>query len=490
MVNTQDLYNRIISKYPDGVTADGIRYSDLSSEELTKRIVSKYPSGVTNDSIPYASFLVPTSEEENNYVINQGKVPLSLQKKINKETSPLTANYTEEIRQIEQPLGVPLTPETGIFNWIQEFSGLKTLRQAMQAKPKSEILQHTVTESAQEVDDLVKEAKITTNPAYRRELLLKAKKVADEASGIVNSFEEAPTPLETVGAGIKLGSFFIPGVTASRLALSGATFAIGEQLEEGKGIKEAITSPETAITTVGSALLPGAGKLLTKGVGRALDAFSGLPQETLYKVLKQPDEFAKFADEFINLKQKLIGIVGEDAAQKSAELLANEKTRKILADRLFPAVFPNLEALTKGFAAELRETGVISSKRAGTLVKRFPNKVLYSQLERGTKQSMEVLDAFVEARSAGIGRTILNLAKDTIRVRGGKDVGPDIFRAVLRGAGYFANLPIGIATTLAGSKAVNVKTFYGVGKLIESPLFQETTPALRNLIVETIVDLQ
>lgn len=40
----QQFSQMIRSKYPNGVTADGIKYSDLSDEDLTQRVLNKYPS--------------------------------------------------------------------------------------------------------------------------------------------------------------------------------------------------------------------------------------------------------------------------------------------------------------------------------------------------------------------------------------------------------------------------------------------------------------
>lgn len=42
-MTTEEFANKIRTKYPTGVTADGLNYADLSDEDLTRRIVTKYP---------------------------------------------------------------------------------------------------------------------------------------------------------------------------------------------------------------------------------------------------------------------------------------------------------------------------------------------------------------------------------------------------------------------------------------------------------------
>lgn len=47
----------ILSKHPDGVSADGRRYADIPAQELTQKIVSKYPKGTTAAGVPYSAYL-------------------------------------------------------------------------------------------------------------------------------------------------------------------------------------------------------------------------------------------------------------------------------------------------------------------------------------------------------------------------------------------------------------------------------------------------
>lgn len=56
--NTAEFKRRIVEKYPNGVSSDGIRYADMDAVELTRRMVEKYPNGVTSDGWQYKAFLM------------------------------------------------------------------------------------------------------------------------------------------------------------------------------------------------------------------------------------------------------------------------------------------------------------------------------------------------------------------------------------------------------------------------------------------------
>lgn len=55
----------IVGKYPNGVSSDGTKYSEMSAQDLTQRIVSKYPSGITNDGRKYSDFLSASTPTNN-----------------------------------------------------------------------------------------------------------------------------------------------------------------------------------------------------------------------------------------------------------------------------------------------------------------------------------------------------------------------------------------------------------------------------------------
>lgn len=57
MPTPQEFKDRILTKYPNGVTSEGVKYADLDPNDLTRRMVSKFPDGVTNDGIRYSDFL-------------------------------------------------------------------------------------------------------------------------------------------------------------------------------------------------------------------------------------------------------------------------------------------------------------------------------------------------------------------------------------------------------------------------------------------------
>jgi len=48
---------RIVAKYPKGVSNDGTPYASMDATELTKRISTRYPDGVTSDGHKYSDFL-------------------------------------------------------------------------------------------------------------------------------------------------------------------------------------------------------------------------------------------------------------------------------------------------------------------------------------------------------------------------------------------------------------------------------------------------
>lgn len=62
MPNPTEFKQLLISKYPNGVAADGRRYADIPDEEITKMVVNKYPDGVTSAGIKYADYLGTKSE--------------------------------------------------------------------------------------------------------------------------------------------------------------------------------------------------------------------------------------------------------------------------------------------------------------------------------------------------------------------------------------------------------------------------------------------
>lgn len=56
-LNPEQLKQKIISKYPNGVSSDGRKYSDIDATELTQKVVSQHPDGVTNDGHKYSDYL-------------------------------------------------------------------------------------------------------------------------------------------------------------------------------------------------------------------------------------------------------------------------------------------------------------------------------------------------------------------------------------------------------------------------------------------------
>jgi len=59
---SDDFKNKILAKYPNGVTNDGRRYADIPPAELTKMIADKFPEWVTNEWVPYKDYLSTTDK--------------------------------------------------------------------------------------------------------------------------------------------------------------------------------------------------------------------------------------------------------------------------------------------------------------------------------------------------------------------------------------------------------------------------------------------
>lgn len=56
-VNPDVFKGRILKVYPDGVSQDGRKFTDIPSSELVAKFVRKYPDGVTEDWLKYTDFL-------------------------------------------------------------------------------------------------------------------------------------------------------------------------------------------------------------------------------------------------------------------------------------------------------------------------------------------------------------------------------------------------------------------------------------------------
>lgn len=56
-LNPEQFKQKIVSKYPDGISSDGRKYSDMDATELTKKVVSQHPGGVTSEGHKYSDYL-------------------------------------------------------------------------------------------------------------------------------------------------------------------------------------------------------------------------------------------------------------------------------------------------------------------------------------------------------------------------------------------------------------------------------------------------
>ena len=57
MPTPEEFKQKILQKYPQGISSDGQRYSQMDATELTKRIVAKYPDGVDSSGVKYSDYL-------------------------------------------------------------------------------------------------------------------------------------------------------------------------------------------------------------------------------------------------------------------------------------------------------------------------------------------------------------------------------------------------------------------------------------------------
>lgn len=63
MPTPEEFKQKMVQKYPDGVSSTGQRYADMDATDLTKRIALKYPDGVDNSGVKYSDYLKGTSQE-------------------------------------------------------------------------------------------------------------------------------------------------------------------------------------------------------------------------------------------------------------------------------------------------------------------------------------------------------------------------------------------------------------------------------------------
>lgn len=106
--NPEEFKRRIVAKYPNGVTSDGVRYADLPAQELTTRVVNKFPNGVTNDGIPYSSFLSQPQEKGMGIA---GKA-LSFAKGVGKELVSEVTGITRTAGDITRGIRAAISPKT------------------------------------------------------------------------------------------------------------------------------------------------------------------------------------------------------------------------------------------------------------------------------------------------------------------------------------------------------------------------------------------
>lgn len=64
---------RIVQKYPNGVSNDGRRYADMDARELTQKIVQKYPEGTTDDGHRYSDFIMDRADSAPQPQVPEGK---------------------------------------------------------------------------------------------------------------------------------------------------------------------------------------------------------------------------------------------------------------------------------------------------------------------------------------------------------------------------------------------------------------------------------
>lgn len=219
---------RIVTKYPDGVSTDGTRYADMDSTELTKRIVQKYPQGVTSDGVRYDAYLP-------------------------KEANPLTQEAPK--KSFMQKVG---GVAGSLYNTIAKpFVGLAAT--PVQAGAKALGLDDPYTHGVPSIAGKEKPTEVS-------ELGLKQK----------------------AGDAMQVGSYFLPGTGIKTLATVGALQGAGSAMSEDKDLGEIATRGAFGAGT-GAAL--GAVSSAVRNAPKLLSYTSDVPEEAFKTMLARPTQF-------------------------------------------------------------------------------------------------------------------------------------------------------------------------------------------------------
>lgn len=199
---------RILSKYPNGVSADGRKYADMDATELTQKIVQKFPNAKTNDGIEYKSFL--------------------------RATEPPKKSTLEKVGNVADT----------IFGGKQIGEGIGTLIARARAKPEEK--QYIKGPSAKEIIGDVGRVALNFIPG-------------GEAAGLAKGIKPLST-LAKIGKGAKIGAKFGTGI--------GATDALREGGDVGDVLSGGVQGAVFGGATGGVLGLAGAGlsKLGKKGI--------------------------------------------------------------------------------------------------------------------------------------------------------------------------------------------------------------------------------
>lgn len=317
--STEDFKTKLLSKYPSGVSGDGIPYAKMDANDLYDRMISKYPNGITSDNVAYKDF----------GTIRNGKA------------MPMTA---EQATAGSAPpvLGLASTPIQVASKAVTTLGERTTLKNTNASLDSMRHTQVRFLDIAQRETDPVK-ARAALDEAQR--IASDIRKITGttsnlEAQNLENQriptpFGDVPAlsdnPLEAgrqvLGRGVKTAGFLGTG----GLTGGGALYGAGSAIEQGKPLFAA-PNADNGIMSFGDNSIIGEAfrdAALAKFFGFALEKLSPLAK-TLYTKMPAEDkavyDFAgqilgKAGDAYKNFQATpsapgTLGAVVDNAAQK------------------------------------------------------------------------------------------------------------------------------------------------------------------------------
>lgn len=145
---------------------------------------------------------------------------------------------------------------------IADFTGISGVAKGIGEILGAPLADKVTKESTNQINDLIIQAHNTSDPNARRDLLLQAKKVADDTKKVTSDFlDNTPTQTQFVGSGLKLGSFFVPASTLVTAVTGAGLYSVGDQLETNGTINPDKLTVDVALAGLTHGLIKGSSKL-------------------------------------------------------------------------------------------------------------------------------------------------------------------------------------------------------------------------------------